>query len=125
MKPSEILKIDAQKNKGGASFIENFDALEAMIANGARCFQEGDTLFALIPHEDRSVEIHTFNAAPVNTYINNIKKFLELLRKIGAKEVWTEFDNPKLVDVLFEKLKPEFEFKITKNKRYMAKVALS
>ena len=125
MKTSEILKIDAQRNKGGISFQKNVKIFESMLVDGAQFLKENDTLFGFISHKDRSVEIHTFNAAPANTYINNIKKFLEMLRKIGAKEAWTEFDNPKLVDVLFEKLKPEFDFKITKNKRYMAKVALS
>lgn len=124
MEPSEIVAVDAQRNKGGISFKENVNLLAAMRADGAQLLKEGNTLFAFIPHEGRSVEIHTFNADPANEFIANIKKFLALLKKLGAKEAWTEFDDPKLGHVL-EKLKPEFKVKVVKNKRYMAKVALS
>ena len=124
MKPSEIVAIDAKRNKENTSFEDNVNALKAMIAAGAQVLKEGDTLFAFLSHKERSVEIHSFNAAPTNIFIENIKKFLELLKKLGAKEAWTEFDNPKLGNVL-KQLEPDFKVKFTKNKRYMAKVSLS
>lgn len=124
MKPSEIIAIDAQKNKGGISPKENMNSLIAMQLAGGQVLKEGDTLFGFIPHENLSVEIHSFNAAPLAAFIENIKKFLRMLRKIGVKEAWTEFDDPNMKP-LFEMFAPEFKVTITKGDRYMAKVVLS
>jgi hypothetical protein len=124
MTPEEIIAIDAQKNKGGMDPNENRRSLQTMQAAGAQVIKEGDTLFAFIPGKDLSVELHSFNAAPVNTFIENTKKVLRMLKKLGVKNAWTEFDDLKLKSAL-DMLAPEFKVSVTKGKRYMAKVVLS
>lgn len=124
MTPEEIVAVDAQRNKGGMPYKENLRNLQAMQVMGAQVLREGDTLFSFIPGENLSVEVHTFNAAPMDTFVDNIKKFLRMMKRLGVKTVWTEFDDSKIKG-LFDRLKPEFNFTITKGKRYMAKVVLS
>lgn len=124
MTPEKIVEIDAQKNKGGISFKQNLSSLHGMQSVGGQVLREGDTLYVFIPREGMSVEVHTFNAAPINQFIDNTKKFLRMLKKLGAKDVWTEFDDPKMKS-LFEMFAPEFKFAFTKGKRYMAKAVLS
>ncbi len=124
MTPEEIISVDAKNNKGGMDPAINKRILQNMQSQGAQVLKEGNTLFAFIPGKNLSVEVHTFNADPLEKYISNVKAFLRMLKKLGTKDVWTEFDDPK-IKKLFDMMAPEFDFKVTKDDRYMAKAVLS
>jgi hypothetical protein len=124
MTPEEIISVDAKNNKGGMDPVMNKRILQTMQSQGAQVLKEGNTLFAFIPGKNFSVEVHTFNADPLEKFISNVKAFLRMLKKLGAKDVWTEFDDPKTKKI-FYLIAPEFNFKVTKGDRYMAKAVLS
>lgn len=124
MKPREIIKADAAKNHPGIPFEDHVTRIEQLLMSGGQVVQQGNTLFLYTINDDRSVEFHTYNADPAKTLVENTRKFFRMLKRAGAREVFTMYDSPRISE-LFKMLEPEFKARITKDGQYMAKVRLT
>lgn len=123
MTPKEIIAADAAKNHKDIPLEKHIERIGGVLANGGQIVQQGNTLFMFKADKKGSVEFHTYNADPADQYLENIRTFFRMLKKIGAKMAHTQYKNPKLSDIA-RALAPEFKSKITKNGMYTLQVRL-
>mgnify|MGYP000996092872 CR=1 FL=1 len=95
MNSLEILLHDVKYNQDGLSLEEAIENYQEKLQEGFRPLLNNNTIF-LIKAEDNVVCYHSINAAPKQTYINNIYSLIELLRLQGYKAAYTTLTNPKL-----------------------------
>lgn len=109
MTPTEILKYDFEHNHpAGANQQAIINRLGDEIDNGASVVREGNTLFVFKKSDNTTIEAHSFNADPAETFVKNVRSFLKLCKKLGFKHVRTDFEDPKMTR-LFAAFRPEYE----------------
>lgn len=123
MSPKEIVAADIQKNHQNKSMDWHIKRISDTIASGGQVVQQNKTLFLFKSTTRGEVQFHTYNADPGPQLAENTRKFFRMLKKAGARQVYTVYDSPK-ISQLFGLLEPEFKAKITKDKMYKAKVNL-
>lgn len=125
MTPNEILEIDARNNhpfgtKAGHLRAQINDTLRL----GGNVVKEGNTLLMYIAKEPGVVEFHTFNADSPKNLAQSVKALARMLKKAGAKTMFTTYTNPKISE-LFNAYGSEFPIDITEsNGVFTAKVSL-
>jgi hypothetical protein len=124
MSPKEIVAEDIKTNHKGTTIDKHISRIKNLLASGGQVVQQNKTLFLFVTTEKQIVEFHTYNADPGPQLAENTRKFFRMLKKAGAKQVYTKYNNPKISD-LFKLLEPEFKAQITKDKTYKAKVSLT
>ena len=124
MTPKEIVTADVQKNHQGTSLDLHFRSVSRHMADGNQIVRQNNTLFLYETKSKGVIEFHTYNADDGKKLAENTKQFFRMLKKVGAKQVFTTYDNPKISE-LFKLLEPEFRAKITKDSsQFTAKVNL-
>ena len=123
MSPKEIVAADVQKNHKGTPLELHLKSLGHHIADGNQIVRQNNTLFLYETKARGVVEFHTYNADDGKQLAENTKKFFRMLNKVGAKQVFTTYKNPKISE-LFKLLEPEFKAIITKDSQFTAKVNL-
>lgn len=104
MKPSEIIAVDAAQNGYGMSAQELSKMVLDRRNQGWQLTQDADTLFVYIPTDDQgSIEFDIMTADP-KTAPASCAKFFEMLKKAGAKSVFSTYLNPQL-DGIFQAIK--------------------
>lgn len=99
MKPSEIIAIDAQNNGYGLSAQELSKSVLARRDEGWQLTQDNDTLFTFHTTDNKgTVEFDMLTANP-RTAAASCTKFFKLLKRAGAKNVFTTYRNPELTQV--------------------------
>jgi hypothetical protein len=121
-----ILEIDAKRNPQGADAHELQGMIEDAIKNqNASLAREGDTLILYLEVSDGHAEFHCFNADTADNLVKNVSNFYNVLRKEGFKTAETDYDNPKVNDLIVRTTSPE-NVTITEgvHHTYLAKVML-
>lgn len=121
-----ILEIDAKRNSQGADAHELQEMIEGAIKDqNASLAREGDTLILYLEVSDGHAEFHCFNADTADNLVKNVSNFYDVLRKKGFKTAETDYDNPKINDLIVHTTSPE-NVTITDgvHHTYLAKVVL-
>jgi hypothetical protein len=122
----QILEIDAKRNSQGVDAQKLKELIEDGIKNkNVSLVREGDTLIAYLKVKDGHAEFHCFNADTAENLVKNVSNFYNVLRKEGFKTAETDYDNPKINDLIIRTTSPK-NVTIGKgvNHTYLAKVVL-
>jgi len=122
----QILEIDAKRNSQGVDAQELKKIIEDAIKNkNVSLVREGDTLIVYLEVGDGHAEFHCFNADTADNLVKNVSNFYDVLRKEGFKTAETDYDNPKINNLIIRTTSPE---NVTIGKgvdhTYLAKVVL-
>lgn len=126
MKPMEILIIDAKRNPQGLDANGLAERIMEFKENyNASVIQKGNTLIMYYPISKSHAEFHCFNADTADNLVENVSKFYDVLRKEGFKTAETDYNNPKINDLIVRTTSPE-NVTIAKgvHHTYLAKVVL-
>ena len=121
-----ILEIDAVRNSQGVDAYKLREIIEDAIQNkNASVVREGDTLILYLEIRDGHADFHCFNADTADNLVKNVSNFYDVLRKEGFKTAETDYDNPKVNDLIVRTTLPE-NVTITEgvHHTYLAKVML-
>lgn len=123
--PKEILEIDAQRNHPPGTTAGHLMAkINNWLRAGGDIVQEGNVLIVYRTTDPGTVEFHTFNANAPKNLVNSVKSFASMLKKAGAKTMFTTYKNEKITD-FFRNFGVGFDIEISKkNNIYTAKVSL-
>lgn len=125
MTPEEIIAYDLKNNTKSKEPLEKVIAgLNQAMKQGVKVMRQGNTLMMFKKKTNDVVEFHTFNAAHTEELITNIKKLMQLFKKLGFKKAVTTYDKPEITK-LFEANKGSYPVTISsKNGLYQAEVSL-
>ena len=110
MNTDKILKLYAQTNNEGVSYEEAKQLIEDAMEAGARVLSEGNTNFAFSTNDDGACEFHFLNADKESAFANNLKLFLQLVKKVGYSKAVTEADTPEELSMVKKALTSKFKF---------------
>ena len=100
MTPKEILEIDVQQNQPDYMTVPKaIGFINKMLSQGSKMVRQGDTLILFKNIGNSTAEFHSFSADKPTEYLKNMKKFSEMLKKMGFEFATTEYENPKLYKV--------------------------
>jgi len=103
-----ILEIDAKRNPQGADAHKLKEVIEDGIKyNNAKLVREGDTLIVYEKIKDSHADFHCFNADTADNLVKNVSNFYNTLRKEGFKTAQTDYNNPKINDLIIRTTSPE------------------
>ena len=125
MTPEEILKIDAQQTyKVDVKVL--IGHINRELQDGAQFVQENDTLLLFKSAKGDKAEFHIFSATSAAKTAENLELFLQLLKKLGYKAAYTQYENVLMGKLFTDYLKPKHKVKVTKVKtsRFRAEVTL-
>lgn len=108
MTATEILKYDFANNHPGVDQQRLANMIGSDINSGSTVVREGNTLFIFKKVTPTTIEMHTFNADPAEKFVKNVKAFLKFCKKMGFKNVRTDFADPKMLRLLAA-FRPEYE----------------
>jgi hypothetical protein len=125
MTPKEILEIDARNNHPFGTKAGNLIAqINRTLMDGGDIVQEGNVLLLYVTKSPGVVEFHTFNADTPQNLAKAVQSLAVLLKKAGAKEMFTTYKNPK-INELFKNYGSKFNIDITESDGvFTAKVSL-
>lgn len=125
MTPNEILEIDAKRNHPPGTSAGNLKALiNDELRQGGDIVQEGNVLIVYRAVEPGVVEHHSFNADTPQNLLKANMALWRMLKKSGAKIARTEYENPKINELL-EQVKSKFDISIKQDgKFFIAEVRL-
>lgn len=111
MTATEILKYDfANNHPKGTDQQVLINIIDYEIKSGATIVREGNTLFIFKKINPTTIEAHSFNADPADKFVKNVRAFLGFCKKMGFKQVRTDFDDPKMGRLLAS-FRPEYNVK--------------
>ena len=122
----QILEIDAKRNPQGVDAPQLKKIIDDAIKNqNASIVRAGDTLILYLKVSNGHAEFHCFNADTAENLVKNVSNFYNVLRKKGFKTAETDYDNPKINDLIIRTISPK-NVTIGKgvNQTYLAKVVL-
>lgn len=103
-----ILEIDAKRNSQGKDAHELQKLIDDGIKNqDVKLVREGDTLIVYEKIGDSHAEFHCFNADTAENLVKNVSNFYNVLRKEGFKTAETDYNNPKINDLIVRTTLPE------------------
>jgi hypothetical protein len=115
MTPDQILEIDAQRNHPEGTSVGNLKALiNEDLKKGGAIVQEGNVLIAFRAVSQGVIETHSFNADTPQALLEANKALWRKLKSSGFTTVRTEYQNPKINDLLKTAMN-EFDISITEN----------
>jgi hypothetical protein len=114
MTPEEILKIDAKRNHDGIEVKSLIGYINHEIRSGAQLVQENDTLVLFKSVKDDKAEFHTFNAGSAADLAKNVELFLQMLKKMGYKAAYTEYESPLISKLFMTYNNDRYKVNITK-----------
>ena len=118
MTASEILARDIKLNHNNAIDLDlAATIIQHWRADGALLTRHGNTLYLSKRVADGEVEFHTINADRAPALVDNTVEYLKSIRRAGARQVWTQYSNPKVTEV-FTKIAskmPAIECRIYEN----------
>ena len=125
MTPNEILEIDAKRNHPPGTSAGNLKAdINDELRQGGDIVQEGNVLIVYRAVEPGVVEHHSFNADTPQNLLKANMALWRMLKKSGAKIARTEYQNPKINELL-EQAKSKFDISIKQDgKFFIAEVRL-
>jgi hypothetical protein len=114
MTPKQIIEIDAKRNHpAGTTASELIALINEDLEKGGEVVQEGKVLIAFRAISEGVVETHSFNAGTPQELLEANKSLWRKLKSSGFKVVQTEYDNPKINELL-KSARVEFDISITK-----------
>lgn len=115
MTPNEILEVDARRNHPPETTAGHLKAaINDELRAGGDIIQYGDVLIVYRSVEPGIVEHHSFNADTAQNLLNANMALWRMLRKAGAKIARTEYQNPKINELL-KLAMSEFDISITQD----------
>lgn len=99
MKPSEIIRADAQQRGLDADAILKSLAI-LMKQKKALMIHEANSLLVLIKIGDGLAELHLFTEDSPLALAKALKKFIDQIRNSDLKAVYGQADNPEIVNML-------------------------
>lgn len=99
MKPSEIVAIDAQTNGYGMSAQELSEQIMSMKDQGWKTVQDENTLFVFQSKDDKGTVEFNMMVGEEKTAAKSCQKFFKMLKKVGAKQVVSEYINPAFTQI--------------------------
>jgi hypothetical protein len=101
MTPNEILEIDAKRNHPVGTLAGHLKAhINDELRQGGDIVQEGNVLIVFRAVEPGVVEHHSFNADTPQNLLKANMALWRMLKKSGAKIARTEYQNPKINELL-------------------------
>ncbi len=110
MTATEILKYDFANNHPPGDEQLLVRIIDHEIKSGATVAREGNTIFIFKKVTPTTIEMHSFNADPAEKFVQNVKAFLKLCKKMGFQHVRTNFEDPKMLRLLAA-FRPEYDVK--------------
>lgn len=95
----DIVNIDAKRNHKGvptSTVVYAFNKLRK--TENVKLLRYGNSLLFVERPPNKPVEFHFVNAAPFDTFVQNVKKLLEKVKALGVTEMRTYFTNPRIID---------------------------
>jgi hypothetical protein len=115
MTPDQILDIDATRNHPEGTTANTLKALiNEDLKKGGAIVQEGNVLIAFRAVAQGVVETHSFNADTPQALLEANKALWRKLKSSGFTTVRTEYQNPKINDLLKSAMN-EFDISINKD----------
>lgn len=115
MTPDQILEIDAKRNHPEGLTAGNLKALiNKDLEKGGAIVQQGNVLIVFRAISEGVVETHSFNADTPQNLLEANKDLWRKLKSSGFKTVRTEYQNPKINELLQSAMN-EFDISITKS----------
>ena len=96
MKPSEIIRKDAIRNKVDPDRLLN-SIHKQLSSKTAIMLHSGDSVLILSKISDGKVEVHLFTVESPRALINSLKDFLEKIKKSGIKYLYGRADNKEIL----------------------------
>ena len=122
MRPSKIIAIDSQQNGYGLSPEELSQLVLDRREEGWQLTQDKDTLFVSHPTDNKGTVEFDIMTADFSTAPTSCQVFFKMLKRAGAKQVFSTYVNPKLTEV-FKDVKG-YSPKFTKGEEITMKVRL-
>lgn len=108
----EILEIDAKRNHPPGTLAGHLRAdINDELLKGGQAVQEGNVIIVFRAVEPGVVEHHSFNADTPANLLEANKKLWRMLKKAGASVARTNYENPK-INQLLAQAKNEFNISI-------------
>jgi hypothetical protein len=125
MTPKEIIEIDAKRNHpAGTTAADLIALINEDLEKGGEIVQEGNVLIVFRAVSEGTVETHSFNADTAQNLLEANKSLWRKLQSSGFKTVRTQYQNPKINDLLKSAMN-EFDISITKDRNgFVMKVRL-
>lgn len=124
MTSEEIIAYDLKNTKSKEPLNKVIAGLNQAMQEGVKVMRQGDTLMVFKKQTNDVVEFHTFNAAPPEELVANVKKLMQLFKKLGFKKAYTTYTNPAITK-LFEANQDSYPVQISsQNGQYKAEVSL-
>lgn len=102
MTVDEILEVDAKRNKPrGTTAKHSKFRINRWFERGGQLVQDEKTLFLFVGDGKGAVETHAYTADDPAGFAESLKRFAELMKKLGVKELVTVYvGRPKLLEFM-------------------------
>lgn len=108
MTPSEIVKKDSETNGYGFDAQELGEYIMSSINQGWKLTHDADTLFMFKPQNNRGDVEFIMMVGEEQTAPKSCQKFFDMMKKIGAKQLKTEYLNTDFTEI-FQKLGSKYK----------------
>lgn len=99
MTDEEIVKVDCAKNNSAFKEETCLRAYRNALEQGLVRIRAGNSLMFIRHLGEGKGHFHFVNADRMSDFIVNVGKCLKEARELGFKELTTNFDNPKIIEV--------------------------
>ena len=100
MTSADIIEQSARKEAPGTDMKRFMQTLGYMVQRKmVQLLQIGNTVFMLKPHQDGSVEFHTFTTEPVDQLVKRYQVGINSLRQMGFKKAYSYATSPAFVKI--------------------------